>query len=35
MESAVYKTYKELDVWIKSRILVKEIYAPHTQHPTC
>src|SRR5258708_29111896 len=33
MESAVYKTYKELDVWIKSRILVKEIYATTMSFP--
>ena len=33
MESTVYKTYKELDVWIKSRILVKEIYATTMNFP--
>ena len=27
MGLTVYKTFKELDVWIKSRILVKKVYA--------
>ncbi len=26
MEATRYRTYKELDVWVKSRMLVKEIY---------
>jgi len=34
MESTVYKTYKELDVWIKSRMLVKEIYTTTMNFPT-
>lgn len=33
MEVTGYKTYKELDVWIKFRILVKEIYAATMDFP--
>lgn len=33
METTRYKTYKELDVWIKSRILVKEVYTTTISFP--
>ena len=29
----MYKTYKELDVWIKSRAIVKEVYATTMNFP--
>lgn len=33
METTGYKTYKELDEWIKSRILVKEVYSTTMNFP--
>jgi len=33
METVGYKTYKDLDVWIKSRMLVKEVYITTMSFP--